>query len=307
MSLDDLIKTNKQVGRGGGRGGKAISRRGAANASAGGGYSGGGKISGPARRLTNRTSARPNPYATAKASKRHSLMHPLIGNARQRFILGCTAASYERWRARSYIWLIIPDTSWEESLRRAPDTTWQHDLYEDGTGVGITPGGRGLGIETGTKLYISNLDYGVSNDDIKELFSEVGDLKRCSIHYDRSGRSKGTAEVVFSRRADAVAALKRYNNVQLDGKPMKIELIGTNLSTGAPSRAANGALAAAGGRGRTVVMTPGFARAAAAASLERRAVASGSNRGRGVPTVEKTAEDLDAELESYHAEAMQTS
>jgi THO complex subunit 4 len=27
-----------------------------------------------------------------------------------------------------------------------------------------------------------------------------------------------------------VAAVKRYNNVQLDGKPMKIEIIGTNVS-----------------------------------------------------------------------------
>ena len=40
---------------------------------------------------------------------------------------------------------------------------------------------------------------------------------------------QGTAEVVFSRRSDAVAAVKRYNNVQLDGKPMKIEIIGTNI------------------------------------------------------------------------------
>ncbi|KAH9327263.1 hypothetical protein KI387_007441, partial [Taxus chinensis] len=85
-------------------------------------------------------------------------------------------------------------------------------------------------IETGTKLYISNLDYGVTNEDIKELFSEVGDLKRSTIHYDRSGRSKGTAEVVFARKDDALAAVKRYNNVQLDGKPIKIEFISTNLS-----------------------------------------------------------------------------
>lgn len=41
---------------------------------------------------------------------------------------------------------------------------------------------------------------------------------------------KGTAEVVFSRRLDAVAAVKRYNNVQLDGKPMKIEIVGTNIA-----------------------------------------------------------------------------
>lgn len=28
-----------------------------------------------------------------------------------------------------------------------------------------------------------------------------------------------------------MAAIKRYNNVQLDGKPMKIEMVGTNIST----------------------------------------------------------------------------
>ena len=39
--------------------------------------------------------------------------------------------------------------------------------------------------------------------------------------------------MVFSRKADGVAALKRYSNVQLDGKAMTIELIGTNLITSA--------------------------------------------------------------------------
>ncbi|KAF0930812.1 hypothetical protein E2562_035287, partial [Oryza meyeriana var. granulata] len=67
-----------------------------------------------------------------------------------------------------------------------------------------------------------------------ELFSKVGDIKRYSINYDRSGRSKGTAEVVFSRRSDALAAVKRYNNVQLDGKLMKIELIGPNIELPPP-------------------------------------------------------------------------
>ncbi|KAG0519594.1 hypothetical protein BDA96_08G000300 [Sorghum bicolor] len=52
---------------------------------------------------------------------------------------------------------------------------------------------------------------GVSNNDIKELFSDVGHIKRYSINCDRSRRSKGTAEVIFSRRSDALAAVKRYN------------------------------------------------------------------------------------------------
>ncbi|XP_074298121.1 THO complex subunit 4B-like isoform X2 [Silene latifolia] len=131
------------------------------------------------------------------------------------------------------------------SMPTAPDTLWKHDMFGNrGSYGGGGRGGRRGGessIETGTKLYISNLDYGVSTDDVKELFSEVGDLKRYTVHYDRSGRSKGTAEVVYSRRNDALAAVKRYNNVELDGKPIKIEIVGTNISSArAPPPASNG-------------------------------------------------------------------
>lgn len=56
----------------------------------------------------------------------------------------------------------------EQPVRRDPDSTWQHDMYENFLPAAPSSG-RGVtgGIETGTKLYISNLDYGVSNDDIK--------------------------------------------------------------------------------------------------------------------------------------------
>ena len=47
---------------------------------------------------------------------------------------------------------------------------------------------------------------------------------------------QGTAEVVFARKSDGVAAMTKYNNVQLDGKPMKIEIIGTTAAAGPMSR-----------------------------------------------------------------------
>ncbi|XP_051143444.1 THO complex subunit 4A-like [Andrographis paniculata] len=181
---------------------------------------------------------------------------------------------------------------------KAPESNWGHDMFSGG--------GAASSIETGTKLYISNLDYGVSNEDIKELFAEVGDMKRYGIHYDRSGRSKGTAEIVFARRQDALNAVKKYNNVQLDGKPMKIELVGTNISTPAvalppvgafvdpylaPPRSTQGR----GGFGRPRGRGRGFGRG--------RGQQQQQGRGRGEKL---SAEDLDADLEKYHADAVQS-
>ncbi|XAR68966.1 hypothetical protein NMG60_11000392 [Bertholletia excelsa] len=189
---------------------------------------------------------------------------------------------------------------------QAPDTTWQHDMFADHAAAYPAQVGRASAIETGTKLFISNLDYGVSDEDIKELFSEVGDLKRYAIHYDRSGRSKGTAEVVFSRRRDAEAAVKRYNNVQLDGKPMKIEIVGTNIATpAAPPPPVNGTFGGQSialrsqGRGGGAFGRPRGGGGARGGSRR--------GRGRGRGCGEKvSAEDLDADLEKYHAEAMET-
>jgi len=66
---------------------------------------------------------------------------------------------------------------------------------------------------------------------------------------------QGSAEVIFTRRSEALAALKRYNNVRLDGKAMKIEVIGADLGLSAAAAPRISVVPGASGRGqREVVM-----------------------------------------------------
>ncbi|KAE8704256.1 THO complex subunit 4D [Hibiscus syriacus] len=209
----------------------------------------------------------------------------------------------------------------QHSITKASSNLCLLDIIWDHIILGLRAAGVS-GVEVGTKLYVSNLDPGVTNEDIKELFSEIGELKRYSVHYDKNGRSSGSAEVVYLRRSDAFAALKRYNNVLLDGKPMIIEIVGANAKV--PVSAHVNVTGTKGRQKRTVVMAPGAGQSRSSAGIKRgpnrrggmamRNVRGGGARGRGRgrgrgkrKPVDKSADDLDKELENYHAEAMNVS
>jgi len=93
--------------------------------------------------------------------------------------------------------------------------------------------GEGIKLVTNpniTKMHVSNLDFGVTQGDMKELFSSIGKIKHVALHYDKNGRSQGTCEIIFERRVDALKAFNQYNGVPLDSRTMQLELMGEPMA-----------------------------------------------------------------------------
>jgi len=78
---------------------------------------------------------------------------------------------------------------------------------------------------SGCKIIIDNLDFGVTDDDMKELFEEFGNIKRVSVLFNSHGKSTGSAEIVFRRPEFANDAQVQYDGVLLDGRPMHITVV----------------------------------------------------------------------------------
>ena len=99
------------------------------------------------------------------------------------------------------------------------------------------------------KLYVGNLSWGVSDDSLRAAFSECGEVTSAQVSIDRmTGRSRGFAFVEFANEADAAAAVQRWNEQELDGRPLRVN-IAMPREEGAPRRPFNGGGASRGGFG----------------------------------------------------------
>jgi cold-inducible RNA-binding protein len=74
-----------------------------------------------------------------------------------------------------------------------------------------------------SKLYVGNLAYSVSNQDLQELFSQVGQVQSATVVADKfSGQSKGFGFVEMTSAEEASNAIKQFNDTELKGRNIKV-------------------------------------------------------------------------------------
>lgn len=72
-------------------------------------------------------------------------------------------------------------------------------------------------------IYVGNLPFSASEDELRKLFEAYGQVDRVSIIMDKfSGRSKGFAFVEMSDTAAGQEAIKNVNGKDLGGRPLRV-------------------------------------------------------------------------------------
>jgi RNA recognition motif-containing protein len=75
------------------------------------------------------------------------------------------------------------------------------------------------------KLYVGNLPYGVTEDQLRELFSQVGEISDVAVITDRdTGRSKGFGFVEMSTDEAAQEAINRFDGYTLDNRQIAVNI-----------------------------------------------------------------------------------
>ena len=74
-----------------------------------------------------------------------------------------------------------------------------------------------------TKLYVGNLAYSVTNEDLEGLFSQAGKVDSAVVVVDKfSGQSRGFGFVEMADSNDAARAIEEFNETELKGRNIRV-------------------------------------------------------------------------------------
>jgi cold-inducible RNA-binding protein len=73
------------------------------------------------------------------------------------------------------------------------------------------------------KLYVGNMSYDTTEDTLRTLFADVGEVESVNIITDRmSGRPKGFGFVEMATEEEAQTAISQLNGTTLDGRQIRV-------------------------------------------------------------------------------------
>ena len=73
------------------------------------------------------------------------------------------------------------------------------------------------------KLYVGNLSFQTSSDDLNSLFAQAGTVESAAVVEDReTGRSRGFGFVVMSSKEEAQKAIEQFNGKEVNGRNLNV-------------------------------------------------------------------------------------
>ncbi|MFO0957588.1 MAG: RNA-binding protein [Isosphaeraceae bacterium] len=73
------------------------------------------------------------------------------------------------------------------------------------------------------RIYVGNLDYSVTSDDLRTMFAPHGEVEWAEIQTkSRTGRSRGFGLVDMPNEDEALAAINALNNAMHNDRPLKV-------------------------------------------------------------------------------------
>ncbi len=73
------------------------------------------------------------------------------------------------------------------------------------------------------RIYVGNLTYSVTDDDLRNLFAEYGEIATAEVIKDKfSGQSKGFGFVEMPNNSEADAAIKDLNETEMQGRKLTV-------------------------------------------------------------------------------------
>lgn len=74
-------------------------------------------------------------------------------------------------------------------------------------------------------MYVSNLSYHITDDELRKLFAEFGTVTSAKVITDReTGRSRGFGFVEMESEKDGNEAMKKLNQKEVEGKMISVSI-----------------------------------------------------------------------------------